>query len=294
MNISISSIDSDLVDFIEQNEERELSGTVVNIFNNVINIETSHPISLITLANAQVIQAPFMMKVKEESAFAYLRQSVTIGDVIKLNDKGNLSLKDDQLIFRSSTRWQSLIPPMEVNKMKLSDFKNQVNNFLENQENPGGILNAYRMKTTSNDELPRSKSIYDSYFRQLLQQLGEQFDGESLKQFIGLGVGLTPSGDDFIVGILAVLYHYGSEGRSLQEIKNQIRPDYIEGKTTRVSKYMLQFALEGKFNEALLGIFHEKPLTKHSLNRVKSIGSTSGTDMLSGVGFALEHLLKAY
>ncbi|WP_423188493.1 DUF2877 domain-containing protein [Alkalibacterium sp. f15] len=294
MNILISSMDSELFNLIDRIGEREFVGTVVNIFDKVINVETSLPSSLITIANTQVISAPFMLKISDENDFNHLKQSVDIGDTFYFDEKGQISVNNDRLIFCSSTRWQCLLPLTEVNGSKLVDMLKEVNSFLRNEGKSGGILNAYLSRATNDNEDLKFNSIYDNYFRQLLQQLSEQFDGDNLKKLIGLGVGLTPSGDDFIVGVLATLYSYDTSRQFINGIKSQISKESILGKTTRVSTHMLTFALDGYFNEALLNLFSEKKQIDRSLKQLKSIGSTSGTDMLSGVSFALEQLIKEF
>ncbi|GEK88492.1 Protein of unknown function [Alkalibacterium putridalgicola] len=294
MNIIISSMDSELGNLINRTEERGLVGTVVDIFDKVINIETNRPDMLITLAKDEVIRGPLMIKVKNEKAFDHLKRTAAVGNTVTFKKNGQGSLNNDRLLFHSSISWQSLIPPMEVNETQLLDLQHTVDCFLIEQGNIGGIGNAYLTKSLDSDDRSNFQSAYDRYFRQLLQQLTKDFNGESLKKFIGLGVGLTPSGDDFLTGLLAALYHYDTERLFLAPIRRQLRLDHIEGKTTRVSKYMLYLALDGQFNEALLALFDSRVPVAQSLDKVNSIGSTSGTDMLSGVGFALEQLRIEY
>jgi len=287
-------MDSELVKLINQTGDCKLVGTVVDIFDNVINVEISRPEVLITIAKNNVISGPYMLKVENEDAFDHLKRTVSIGDLVDFDIEKQISVNNNCLIFRTSYKWQCFIPPMEVNKSKFIDMYEEVNSFLKEKGESGGILNAYLSRTLNDDESPVFQSIYDNYFRQLIQQLSEQFDGENLKRFVGLGIGLTPSGDDFIVGVLAVLYSYDTSRRFIHEIKSEINKESIAGKTTRVSTHMLNFALNGQFNLALLNLFNEKEHLNQSLERIKSIGSTSGTDMLSGVGFTLEHLIKEY
>jgi hypothetical protein len=287
-------MDSELGNLINRTEERGLVGTVVDIFDKVINIETNRPDMLITLAKDEVIRGPLMIKVKNEKAFDHLKRTAAVGNTVTFKKNGQGSLNNDRLLFHSSISWQSLIPPMEVNETQLLDLQHTVDCFLIEQGNIGGIGNAYLTKSLDSDDRSNFQSAYDRYFRQLLQQLTKDFNGESLKKFIGLGVGLTPSGDDFLTGLLAALYHYDTERLFLAPIRRQLRLDHIEGKTTRVSKYMLYLALDGQFNEALLALFDSRVPVAQSLDKVNSIGSTSGTDMLSGVGFALEQLRIEY
>lgn len=292
MNILISSMDVGLVNLIEQSGKQEVFGTVVNIFDKVINVETTHPISLMTVATSAVISAPYMMKINDNEAFNYLKSKVKIGDVFFCDKNGQLRVNTDQLMYNSSEKWHCLIPPMEITASKINDRLKEVNTFLINEGKSGGILNAYLSRIKDIEGRLACRSIYDNYFKELIQHLTDAFDGDNLKKFVGLGIGLTPSGDDFIVGVLAALYSYDVKSKYIDKILSQISKESIDGKTTRVSKHMLDFALDGQFNQGLLNVLDETKHVQHSLEQLKSIGSTSGTDMLVGVSFALNKLLE--
>lgn len=291
MELQIERMDGNLISRLRQARELGVVGNVVNIFNTVINIELINPSLLITLSKKDVTSAPYMMKAFSDAEFDKLKEKLDIGDTFRFKTDGEMTINDDKVIYNASKMFSSLIEPVHFEKNDLQSKKTEVDSYLETKGNYGGLLNAYLNQIQKENHLSVSLSIYDNYFQQLLKQLANNFSGENLKQFIGLGVGLTPSGDDFIVGLLSVLSRYDASGQWLNEIRSEFKDSTIDKKTTRVSSHMIHYALDGYFNSALIELVCGKKA--ENLEIVSSIGSTSGTDMLTGVGFGLDRLIKS-
>ena len=73
---------------------------------------------------------------------------------------------------------------------------------------------------------------------------------------VGLGVGLTPSGDDFLVGYLAALRcRAGREAGIGALLRNAAVPlDRVIVHTHAISRQMLSDALDGRFSESLIDV----------------------------------------
>jgi hypothetical protein len=111
-------------------------------------------------------------------------------------------------------------------------------------------------------------------------------------KIVGFGPGLTPSADDFLSGIIAVLY-----------IKKMLSPDQLSQihavckcKTTKISEDMIYNTTEGyvsynskKLLEAMFDTLN-MAIEQEILNVIQ-IGSTSGTDFLFGV-FCMTSLIR--
>lgn len=289
MELQIEWMDSQLSKCFTQASKLGEVATIVNIFDSVINIELTNPSVLITLSKKEGTPAPYMMKVASNPAFNRLRGSVTVGDTFQFETKGEISVKQTKLVYRSAKEFSSHLLPVSKNYSEMCKKKTEIDGFLKTSGSYGGLLNAYLSQEVKDHHLTVSLSMYDNYFRQLLKKLSEDFTADNLKRFVGLGVGLTPSGDDFIVGLLSVLTRYDVSGKHLSEIRCEFKKNTIEKKTTRVSAHMINYALEGCFNAALIELVCGKEA--EALNKVKSIGSTSGTDMLTGVAFGLNRLI---
>lgn len=116
--------------------------------------------------------------------------------------------------------------------------------------------------------------------------------GDAVQRVIGRGPGLTPSGDDVIVGLLAGFAILGDEAGStaLRSGLGRLRAT-LEARTTTVSAAVLQSALDGAFAPVLADIAThadgEPRQVSGAIERLSVIGATSGLDMLAGLGLAI-------
>jgi len=109
-------------------------------------------------------------------------------------------------------------------------------------------------------------------------------------ELIGLGDGLTPSGDDFLVGLTAALRATGHE---LAGPIAQHAADRARGATTDVARVALEHAADGEYAERIhdvLGALARSDDTtlRIQVDRALSWGASSGADSLLGVLVALE------
>jgi len=120
----------------------------------------------------------------------------------------------------------------------------------------------------------------------------ENIDGikKNSRNIVGLGPGLSPSGDDALMGLMVALWwSANSLGGDIERVK-KINEAIISNanKTTLLSQQLLRHAARGETNEAvetlLDGIFVGGPEDIGiSAQRVLDIGETSGTDMMAGI-----------
>jgi len=107
---------------------------------------------------------------------------------------------------------------------------------------------------------------------------------------LGLGIGLTPSSDDFALGLLAVLHRYTSP---LEPPLKECLRRQLSG-TTPVSQEMLQNGLEDRFplyiSRLLEGLENPGPLAPGLLEEFLEHGHSSGMDMVYGVLWGVELL----
>jgi len=114
--------------------------------------------------------------------------------------------------------------------------------------------------------------------------------GDVLGKVVGRGPGSTPSGDDVLVGILAVLNssHSGAAGaRAAESLSRAILP--LLWTTSDVSGQLLRQAVKGLFSRdvhelvlALLGNPAPQQL-RNTIRRVIETGATSGADTCMGL-----------
>lgn len=108
----------------------------------------------------------------------------------------------------------------------------------------------------------------------------------------GCGFGLTPSGDDFIAGLLAGLYlKQELFGKDLSEIRNAIYKT-AQGDNL-ISNTFLYLARDGLFVERFKNfinslLYEEKEEIHANIQKIINVGETSGADMLVGFMFSFK------
>jgi Protein of unknown function (DUF2877) len=116
----------------------------------------------------------------------------------------------------------------------------------------------------------------------------------ALDALVGLGPGLTPAGDDFIVGWLAglsLVADTDAKVRFLRAIRASI--DGLRGKTTSISAQHLDDACALMFSERLsdlcvaIALGSPEPVLAAKLSAQLAVGATSGADAAAGLMFAV-------
>jgi hypothetical protein len=110
--------------------------------------------------------------------------------------------------------------------------------------------------------------------------------GAEAAQLIGLGPGLTPSGDDYFGGVLVALRWLG-RGTQADSLWRWLEPR-LPGQTGAISAAHLAAAAGGEVHEALHEVMDhlsawQVPALHPSLARLDAVGHTSGWDTLAGI-----------
>lgn len=113
--------------------------------------------------------------------------------------------------------------------------------------------------------------------------------GRSLERFVGLGEGLTPSGDDFIVGLLWAVATDKRLNAAVFPILCRSLECRLE-KTNFISGQMLQYAAEARFTEPLVRLACADDRTSFCdvFEDIAAFGHTSGLDTLCGLSEGLK------
>jgi hypothetical protein len=102
------------------------------------------------------------------------------------------------------------------------------------------------------------------------------------ERLVGSGYGLTPSGDDFLLGAIAVLHMEGEDTGGVRQAVQRYRNPF--GRT------MLMDGLDGHFSlpvKELLSSSAVGDVDEDGLRAVLRLGHTSGLDTLAGMYFVL-------
>jgi len=117
-----------------------------------------------------------------------------------------------------------------------------------------------------------------------------------IERFVGWGEGLTPAGDDYLVGLCAALgaLVQGDAARRafLARVRRFVSAQCV--RTTPISAHWLALASRGHFNADLLRALNalrterDVHVARDALDALMAVGATSGADALTGIlsGFA--------
>ena len=108
-----------------------------------------------------------------------------------------------------------------------------------------------------------------------------------LNYYFGRGMGLTPSGDDCITGLLVI---HSISPFLPDSFEKELRCLISDKKTTDVSLNFLQNALDGLFSKDIISLMshlNNQKQTEFFTDRIVQFGSTSGKDILSGIALAI-------
>jgi hypothetical protein len=135
-----------------------------------------------------------------------------------------------------------------------------------------------------------SSSFEKEFLRKMISGAEKMNDAhfiEAIKTFAGCGFGLTPSGDDFITGMLNALFILReiSGNKNLDSLRNKILQE-AESENI-ISSNAMKMAANGRFHERMKNMIFalsEKDENKiHSnCHQLLTMGETSGADMLTG------------
>ena len=155
----------------------------------------------------------------------------------------------------------------------------------------GGLWPSGAAHSSEEPWLSRARALIDALLDGLGNDDGDRATGAALG-LVGLGIGLTPSGDDYLVGLLAGLEATGHPLHGL--LAAAVAAD-VPGGTTSVGAAGLTHASLGAYPErlhdVLVAVASEAATSGdlvRAVERAMELGATSGSDTLAGLFAALD------
>jgi len=135
------------------------------------------------------------------------------------------------------------------------------------------------------------------WLQRVLERGASELPPGSITKLVGLGPGLTPSGDDFLVGMLVVLSLAGRFDL-VAAVDQVIRPTLEEG-TGPISRLHVAAALDGESSERLHVMVNAVLAGDHDalasrLVSISQVGHSSGWDALAGAVMVLRVLARTH
>lgn len=287
--VAALSCDEDFKGFFERDTNKD-NLQIHSVFNKVVNINSSDGV-LYTIANKDTDNAPYTLRVDFVESFKNIihKEDKVIIEKNKMLI-GSLEIGLSDLIIQNNKR-------KAITGISFSGLKTNIkifNELIVDLGEYGGCKAFYLQRflgVFENSESLVEKELskkMDSFYKNLMDN---KLEKEDVKKLIGLGNGLTPSGDDFLTGFLASISLFNFNIELRDRVKSYINP--FLSSTTDISSAMLKAALEDKYREYLnefiysfFGYRQEKLVG--AFKNLLTVGSSSGTDMSIGVliGFA--------
>jgi hypothetical protein len=109
---------------------------------------------------------------------------------------------------------------------------------------------------------------------------------------VGFGEGLTPAGDDCVVGALAAVQRLSPAWLSTRAAQADRLAEAARTRTTDLARDFLLEALDGRFAEPVLALLTalSNDRAEDAAKRLLSMGATSGADTLCGIRLACRAL----
>lgn len=258
-------------------------GKVHTIFDNSLNIQ--FPVGLVHIGQTGMALSPFGCLI-EPKDFQRIHALSQLGDVVRFKQGQLFLYTQDEVIKIALNQFEAI--DLTIPKIELSaqDLKGNLLYLL---------LEEAFFSLSIETGLPLNKIIKEG-----LQSLSEPnikdeklTDEEIIRLLIGRGIGLTPSGDDILIGYTFARLLFQKADSWQLKLSSTLQ----ETKTTAISEAYFNALLHGSINENFLHLaqlFYERDRKKISneLQKLKQFGHTSGTDTLYGFALGLQYIQR--
>ena len=274
-----------------------LSGRVMTIFERSLYLAVNG--NWICLADVSLGFGPLTVSVKSINGREWISR-FRVGRLVKLSSE-SISIDDSTIISIKGVRsWE---PPKTSiwTKNSLLLGLRALEKLVESNvpdKGLGKFIFECPDRFTSSDEslaAEHSIEILKNWLKKCFEfQIPIIPDKEAISSLIGLGPGLTPSGDDFLGGMLIALHICGQK-----TVKNNLysQLEYLIDRTGPVSIAHLKAANLGECSQSMHQLINlllegNEAHLKLAIAAIDQIGHTSGWDALAGVVVVFRQLVS--
>ncbi|QIU90155.1 DUF2877 domain-containing protein [Yokenella regensburgei] len=259
------------------------SGRVEQVFRHAVNLFIPEQQRLFTLLSEGCDNAPNSCRL----ALTHCDTLFRPGEQIIFSDTGITIAQDKGITTRGCQRWQPEKWVLTTERFTEIPWRGWFRN-LRQQLDENDTLFCYRGEHFFYREIAcRLQQRRKDLFRAIQQ--GENIS-PAVTSLMGLGIGLTPSGDDYLVGLAIILF---ISGHPLEKYRDVFLSALQAGRnnTTLLSAITLEAAFAQRYRENIGRLTAEimagkQTATEKTLSAIKNIGSSSGCDMLYGMADA--------
>lgn len=258
---------------------------------------------LLTIATSVYGNGPFGVSVETADGFSFIDVGVKIGQQVQIDRNAiRIPLAPLEISLKHAVIWHCS-PPVKIqsyqaifdigNNLQIA-HKTAVNSQLESGLAPllnhlDGILSGDLLENQKLPLLCRFSVKHLVGISRGIQHSDSKMLNKAVLPLIGLGCGLTPSGDDILMGVIGALSLFSDwqDIRRLCDGLSDVIASSVHGRTTFVSASYLEYAKKGFQSEAL-GDFLSSIVNGsghkvfESSKRLLMFGHTSGHEIVLG------------
>ncbi|WP_333651729.1 DUF2877 domain-containing protein [Lacrimispora sp.] len=269
----------------------ELAGIIHSVFCNVINWQEEKTGRLYCLTSSK-IDAAYETAVTSLPTLEYLNAAP--GMPVRFGLWGISFDGELKVTFRSVRTVTLTLPQWPSHAGPLAAALPNCERRLKEQGSPGGMLPDCHAKGFGK-ALAQSLQSGRAAAEKAVRSKNVQAFLEAAEALLGLGYGLTPSGDDYLSGLLLTLHIPGGPLEDWAKIGRTVA-DVAAVSTTDIGAWELNHAARGMPRQDMVdfleSLFAGDGAYVPYLDKIISVGSLSGTDiatgLLAGLMLALE------
>ncbi|ETA82181.1 oxamate carbamoyltransferase subunit AllH family protein [Youngiibacter fragilis] len=215
----------------------------------------------------------------------------SVGDKIDVS-----SCLDSDLVVTQDTKNVDISMHTTDEYNLISSMHTQIRSALEGLKSDSKgmlpIMSILGMLSSSGDYSGLELKMYSMVAARTKLLITDLMEGREItaENIVGYGIGLTPSADDFLLGIAGMLDRFG------EVMRKELLAAYIEKylhTTTEVSGWMLRYGMRSRLYPEIVLEYLEHPYPGElRIDEFLKHGSTSGIDLLCGILCGLEILME--
>lgn len=215
----------------------------------------------------------------EAAAFSQLHSTLLVGQRVRITPTVWTFYTRPSLIQLFPSNFKKIA--VDIVQISLDQLKAScLNEYIEAADvfNKSGFSQSHQS--------PQSRDLLNllDQWQQVVRHSGNLVQPDLLSQFIGAGIGLTPSGDDFLQGMLLIEQAIGQSDALAQCVQQALQ----ERSTTDVSLAYYHALFAGKVNTSWVNLLTavkegQQASLKAAVQQIQAYGATSGNDILLGM-----------
>ncbi|WP_176461918.1 DUF2877 domain-containing protein [Anaeromicrobium sediminis] len=275
---------------------------VHSVFNRAINLMYNHKI--ISILNDEEMMGPMTIVVDNKKLKElHIRQN----DEVRFNEEKINFSNSEEVIFLQNCEPFNLSPNFSYTKDSVKNILSKLDT-MEDTLYKLGNLDGIGSCIFNTSICKRKDRVLDEYSKFILPRIKIFLDAcrdvdiqrisRITNQIIGFGPGLTPSTDDFLLGVIISFIYLDKHFDLKMERFNRALVEDIENKTTLLSENLLYWAAKGKvglpIKNVILSILskNNEAKLKDNLKNLLKVGGTSGTDISCGIYVAFKIIVE--